>query len=224
MLGCKKHESSSEEAVLRALKIYRSEAGLTGTALAELSGVPRTTISKIEHGRLEPSAPTLKKLADALGVTVADMMLMEEKFAYPKAEAPSSRPEVNDWLRGRDLDRYALSDEEWAERCRESGMYGDLDAILNELRTHSRQYTAFREAISGAPSKLPKAISERKRDLKREMSRRYNRRFITLVNAGNTLIADTLESPALEHEVARWASAAAHEQQPSLLETGATGR
>ncbi len=62
---------------LYALSVYREWAGLTQEDLAEISGVARNTISRIERG-YQPARPsTAKKLADALGVTPRDLMDFE---------------------------------------------------------------------------------------------------------------------------------------------------
>jgi transcriptional regulator with XRE-family HTH domain len=58
---------------LRTLRIARAEAGMTAGELAAKSGVARNTISRIERGVVEPQAGTLQKLAEALGVSVADL-------------------------------------------------------------------------------------------------------------------------------------------------------
>lgn len=47
---------------------------MTAGELAAKSGVARNTISRIERGVVEPQAATLHKLAEALGVGVADLV------------------------------------------------------------------------------------------------------------------------------------------------------
>ena len=56
------------------LLVYREWRGLTQSALAEASGVNRVQIVQIEKGQKTGSAPTLKKLAGALGVAVDDLI------------------------------------------------------------------------------------------------------------------------------------------------------
>ncbi|KAI94098.1 XRE family transcriptional regulator [Rhodomicrobium udaipurense JA643] len=56
------------------LKLWREYRGLTMAALAEKSGVRQPFISEIEAGKKEGSVATLKKLADALRVTVDDLI------------------------------------------------------------------------------------------------------------------------------------------------------
>jgi transcriptional regulator with XRE-family HTH domain len=67
------------------LKDLRRRRGWSQKDLAEESGVGQDTISGIESGRHEPRPSTLRKLADALGVEVADFF---REPALPKAEAP----------------------------------------------------------------------------------------------------------------------------------------
>lgn len=55
------------------LRVYRDLRGLTQAALSERSGVNRVTVAEIETGRKQGSVATLRKLADALGVTVDDL-------------------------------------------------------------------------------------------------------------------------------------------------------
>lgn len=55
------------------LRVYRDFRGLTQVALAERSGVNRVQIADIEAGRKSGSIATLRKLADALEVTLDDL-------------------------------------------------------------------------------------------------------------------------------------------------------
>jgi len=52
---------------MELLKIQRKKRGLTQQQLAELVGVDRTLISKIESGAATPSVTTAKKIAAVLG-------------------------------------------------------------------------------------------------------------------------------------------------------------
>ncbi|MCE8441507.1 helix-turn-helix transcriptional regulator [Rhodovulum sulfidophilum] len=56
------------------VRVYRALRGLTQAALAEKAGVNRVTVAELETGRKQGSAQTLKKIADALGVTVDDLI------------------------------------------------------------------------------------------------------------------------------------------------------
>lgn len=65
---------------MEELTRLRVEQGWSQQRLAEESGVNKATINQIERGRRSPNVETLEKLADALGVGVADF--------FPKAQAP----------------------------------------------------------------------------------------------------------------------------------------
>lgn len=54
--------------VSEKIKSLRKEAGLTQEELAEKSGLPQSHISRLENREHSPTAKTLQKIADALGV------------------------------------------------------------------------------------------------------------------------------------------------------------
>ena len=56
------------------LRVWREFHSLTQAALARASGVNRVQIVEIEAGRSSGSVHTLRKLADALGVAVDDVI------------------------------------------------------------------------------------------------------------------------------------------------------
>ena len=58
---------------LTRLRAVRERKALTQDELASMAGVSRQTVLKIEGG-LEPRPPTIRKLANALGVEPADLM------------------------------------------------------------------------------------------------------------------------------------------------------
>lgn len=63
----------------------REERGLIQKELADRAGLARNTVARIEQGRLAPSATTVSKLADALGVRPGDL------FETPLALAPTQK-------------------------------------------------------------------------------------------------------------------------------------
>lgn len=73
------------ERIARRVRELRSEHGYSLDALAERSGVSRSSISLIERARTSPTANVLDKLASALGVTLASMF-----EASVKEDAPPS--------------------------------------------------------------------------------------------------------------------------------------
>ena len=52
------------------MQLARKISGLTQSELAEKSGVPQETISRIERGRSNPTLGTLEKLVRAMGVEI----------------------------------------------------------------------------------------------------------------------------------------------------------
>lgn len=60
------------------LHAARRSRGLSAGALAELSGVSRAMIGKIERGTAQPTAALLGKLAGALGMTLSELVARAE--------------------------------------------------------------------------------------------------------------------------------------------------
>lgn len=52
------------------IRLARKVTGLTQIELAEKSGVPQETISRLERGRSNPTLGTLERLARAIGVEI----------------------------------------------------------------------------------------------------------------------------------------------------------
>lgn len=74
---------------LWALSVYRVWAGMSQEDLAELSGVGRNTISRLENGHQPARPSTAKKLADALGRTPRD--LMDYELVRVASDAPKKK-------------------------------------------------------------------------------------------------------------------------------------
>ena len=58
----------------RPLRVWRNLRGLTQSALANASGVNRVQIAEIEAGRKNGSLETARRLAEALGISVDDLV------------------------------------------------------------------------------------------------------------------------------------------------------
>ena len=58
----------------RNVKTARQKAGLTQTELAERSGTSRVDISRIEGGQINVTLRTMRKLAEAVGLRVSEML------------------------------------------------------------------------------------------------------------------------------------------------------
>lgn len=56
------------------LRVWRNYRGMTQTELAKIAGVGQDVISKIETGKSKGDVESLKNLADALGITIDDLV------------------------------------------------------------------------------------------------------------------------------------------------------
>ncbi len=54
------------------LRVLRAKLGLSQRALARKAGVPSSTVSLIESGRISPSVGSLKRLLDAAGLSLGE--------------------------------------------------------------------------------------------------------------------------------------------------------
>ncbi len=66
--------SRSDVQVAKAIRNLRQRSGLSQRQLAIRMGVPRTYVSKIENEKATPTLSSLARLADALEVTVPDLL------------------------------------------------------------------------------------------------------------------------------------------------------
>lgn len=77
MLQCKSGVSyllQKEVKPISKLAQVRKAQGLSQERLAEISGVHRVSIARIESGEISPNIRTLERLATALGVTVNELI------------------------------------------------------------------------------------------------------------------------------------------------------
>ena len=58
----------------KRLKSVREKVGISQEKLAELAGLHRTYVSSVERGQRNISLQNVERLADALGVTMAELM------------------------------------------------------------------------------------------------------------------------------------------------------
>ncbi len=108
---------------MHAVRELRRRKGWSQQELADASGVGQDTISSLELGRHEPRPSTLRKIAGALGVEVADLFGGADT---PKAVAPPSR----EWA-------LAASDKEF-DNWVKTAKAGDLHKLWNELSEHAK--------------------------------------------------------------------------------------
>lgn len=67
--------SKSLPPIAKNMKKYREKLGISQDKLSKMAGITLHTITKIESGATpDPRIETLKKIADALGVGVDDLI------------------------------------------------------------------------------------------------------------------------------------------------------
>ncbi len=79
---------------MERLRRLRTEKGLSQARLAARAELDPSTVNQIERGAREASPATLRKLAGALDVGIADLL----EDASPKAQSSSPEPSFNDVL------------------------------------------------------------------------------------------------------------------------------
>jgi DNA-binding XRE family transcriptional regulator len=70
----KKASSASAQTVADQLMALRAERGLSQARLAELAGVDRKTINRIENGHFSPSLDTITRLCVVLKCRLSDLV------------------------------------------------------------------------------------------------------------------------------------------------------
>ncbi|WP_340378427.1 helix-turn-helix transcriptional regulator [Streptomyces sp. SS7] len=128
------------------LKGLRTEASLTGAVLAQRAGVGQPTVSKVENGRMVPSADVLGRLSRALGLDesttreVLDLLLAVET-APGAAEAPSDEAPA-----GATLD----------EAVRSARLVRSFQCVILPAMLQSAEYA--RHVFDSAPNASPEAV------------------------------------------------------------------
>lgn len=113
---------------MESVKYFRKLKGLTQMELAKEAEVGQDTITQIETGRRNPHPSTLRKLARALGVEVADFYL---EPASPKAHAPHAS--VEDRVRALPLESIRRLLESGYGRAWSSGGMLEARAVADRL-------------------------------------------------------------------------------------------
>ena len=75
------------------VRAYRKTAGLTLTQLSEQSGLSISALSKIENGQMSPTFYNLMRLAEGLGIHIADLVTIAEARGAPEQRMAVTRKE-----------------------------------------------------------------------------------------------------------------------------------
>jgi transcriptional regulator with XRE-family HTH domain len=79
------------EVVRRRLRAKRLERGLTQEALCERAGLSLDAVTRIERGSRVPKLDTLERLADALDVSLVDLVRSDVPARAPAVAKPVRR-------------------------------------------------------------------------------------------------------------------------------------
>jgi len=195
------------------VKRLREARGWTQAKLAVEAGMAPSAVNQIENGKRSPSASSLNKLAEALGVEVADL--------FPKAEAQlwSEEPlerdgqwsqDFKEWLQKHNARRVLMADEEVVENLKRLASGSDGQAIVTRFEQEARKTfeeektvdDALREEFSRGGHLLPvptegpglrQQFFARHKDysrLQREVRRSYGRYYRALETVNRSLFHD----------------------------------
>lgn len=90
-----RQSGNAQPALGEAVRLRRTESGLdlTQRALADKAGITVAHLSKLEKGRTNPTWGTMRKIAEALGLSLADLAARSEKLIAVKTSDPQARRE-----------------------------------------------------------------------------------------------------------------------------------
>jgi transcriptional regulator with XRE-family HTH domain len=129
---------------LPRLKEVRELHGWSQKDLAEAARVSRDSISNYETGHREAYPATARKLADALGVKIADLIEPARQPALPKGDAPASGLEQTP----ENLDRLLKQREVPTRHLANKNLYNTLQrASLEDTAQVAQEMYAEIEAV-----------------------------------------------------------------------------
>ncbi len=82
--------SALQRAIGLAIRQVREDRNLSQERLAELAGLHRTYVSSVEQGHRNISIENIYKIANALGVSITELIqLCEDRLDQPKGSSES---------------------------------------------------------------------------------------------------------------------------------------
>lgn len=75
-------DESMQRRIAKLVTNAREAAGMSQRELAERSGIPQTNISRLENGRVNPTAATLDRLAYAMDTVLKIEFAPREKMPW----------------------------------------------------------------------------------------------------------------------------------------------
>ena len=143
---------------MERLAELREQRALTLRELSAMSGVAADTINQIELGHRKPRPSTLRKLAKALGVEVADFF---QEPKTPKAlSAPKSPDDLRDFLEAQVGSSWlALPEDEWDNWWRGVSREEAIERyrqIRTEWRVLKQEWFATHGKVEAEPRLVPR--------------------------------------------------------------------
>ena len=92
------------------IKYLRNTKGISQQGLADKVGIDRSTVSRIENNEIETTIDNAIKIADALGVTLYD--LVGRDLSKPNDTIPKTDNDFKKILRDKGIDDENISEED----------------------------------------------------------------------------------------------------------------
>ncbi|MDN3297451.1 helix-turn-helix transcriptional regulator [Streptomyces ficellus] len=128
------------------LRGLRAEARLTGAVLAKRAGVGQPTVSKVENGRMVPSADVLDRLSRALGLDESTTREVRDLLAAVEAASGSEQLADAAPLLGATVD----------EEVRSAQLVRSFQCVVLPAMLQSAEYA--RHVFESAPNSTPEAV------------------------------------------------------------------
>ncbi|MFE1453718.1 helix-turn-helix domain-containing protein [Streptomyces sp. NPDC058735] len=135
------------------LRGLRAEAGLTGAVLAQRAGVGQPTVSKVETGRMVPSADVLDRLSRALGLDEPTAGEVRELLAAVEAASDSDQPTSGATPAGMTVD----------EEVRSAQLVRSFQCVVLPAMLQTAEYArhVFESAPAAMPGEVGRAVASR---------------------------------------------------------------
>ncbi|MFF8974668.1 helix-turn-helix domain-containing protein [Streptomyces sp. NPDC014995] len=128
------------------LRGLRAEAGLTGAVLAQRAGVGQPTVSKVENGRMVPSADVLRRLSRALDLDESTAREMRDLLDAVEAAPDIAEASADETLAGTTVD----------EAVRSARLVRSFQCVVLPAMLQSAEYA--RHVFESAPNSTPEAV------------------------------------------------------------------
>lgn len=102
--------SADPAALAGFIQGWLRDHGLSQLALAQRAGIPHSTISVLFSRHIVPRPPTLRRLAEAMGVPVGQLLVLAGHLSQSEYEEPIGKAEL-----ARLYDVGDLTEDEWGQ-------------------------------------------------------------------------------------------------------------